>query len=296
MPKGTALYVRRIGKSQGRPSQFAKKCSDAGLGWVALAGCWQDEANGKPTMKMINSVDTIHAYGDALEAVGVEVYVWGYPWQGREEQFVEKMLAAAAPFGRILLDPELGANPTRATKGSGKKRANEHAEKLVRLFAESPGKPHVLGLSTFGSGYRLSWFPLVAFTKALIEHFGGRSFIGGQTYTVGEELVDLSIADMQDCIAKVGGHVIMPGGETSHLGVAVVPNFGTYARDKIPGSKQTKVRSKTPMELRSHLYGFIDDGEPIDAVIGWAENFMTPALWDELERFGKLMARGACRL
>lgn len=300
MPKGTALYVRQIGKSHGTPKQFAKKCADHKLGWVALAGCWQDvNKTGKPTSKMINSVDTILRYGVALEAAGVKVHVWGYPWQGREEQFVEQMFAAASPFGRVLLDPELGANPTRSTKGSGKKLANEHAEKLVRLFDEQDGLVS-LGLSTFGSGARMGWFPLSAFTKALVERFGGRSFIGGQTYT-DDSVIDRSVSEFGKVIEKSGGIVRLPGktyfdfAGTTGPRVAIVPNFGVYARDKLPGGK-TKVRSKSVGELRAHLHEFIDDHEPIDALIGWAENFMKPELWVELARFVELMERGACSL
>lgn len=298
MPKGTALYVRRFStKRHGTPKQFAKLCADHGLGWIAIGGMWQDVSKaGRPTAKWINRPDTIKRYGIELEARGIEVTVWGYPWQGREDQFVEDMTGAAFS-GRVLLDPELGANPTRSTKGVGKAKANTHAAELVKLFAEE-GSLRELGLSTYGSGYRIGWFPLVSFTKALAKHYGGRTFIGGQTYTVPEALVDRSIADMVKCIQKpsVKASLMRPGdvGVPSN-GVEVVPNFGTYAR-YTSGPKKGKARKKTVAELRSHLHGFIDDGEPIDALIGWAENFMTAATWDELARFGALMERGACRL
>jgi hypothetical protein len=296
MPEGTSLYVRRFSQERhGTPKQFAMLCADHNLGWIAIGGMWQDVSKtGRPTSKWINKPDVIARYADALEKRGIETWVWGYPWQDREEQFVEGM-AGAAGHGRVLLDPELGANPTRSRKGAGKAKANAHAAKLVKLFAEE-GALESLGLSTFGSGYRLAWFPLVAFTKALGKHYGGRTFIGGQTYTVGEGAVDLSIADMSKCITKAGYAVQQPGDLPTSSSIEIVPNFGTYARDKIPGSKKTKVRKKTPAELRAHLYGFINDDEPIDALIGWAENFMTPKLWDELARFAALMERGACKL
>jgi hypothetical protein len=305
MPEGPALYVRRISaKRHGAPKAFAKKCADHELGWIALAGLWQDVRNGRPTSKMINSIKTIHAYGDALEAEGVDVYVWGYPWQGREAQFVTAMLEAAAPFGRVLLDPELGANPSRQRMGVEKKRANKHATDLVRLFAEAPGHLKVLGLSTFGTGWRIGWFPLLAFTRALIQYFGGRCFIGGQTYT-DDGVIDRSVGDMQAVIEKAGGSLILPypvGGLVPlENGCEVVPNFGAYTWQAPSGKRGKKTRGakakpKTVAELRAHLYEFIDDDEPIDSLIGWAENFMNDALWEELARFANLMERGACCL
>jgi len=295
MPEGTSLYVRHITKKRhGTPRQFARLCERNGLRWIALAALWQDvRKDGRPYSKMINSIDTIAKYGAALEDQGIEVYTWGYPWQDREESFVERMVAAS-PTRRILLDPELGANPTRSGSGAGKAKANDHATKLVTLFADAADCPISLGLSTYGSGWRLKWFPLLAFTRALVDRFGGRTFIGGQTYTVGEDAVDASIADMVTVIGKAGG-AVQRYDETLANGCQVVPNFGTYARYS-SGPKKGDVRRKTGNELRAHLFGFINEGEPVDAMIGWAENFMTEATWDALHEFAGLIDRGACEL
>jgi len=302
MPKGTALYVRRIDKRHGSPQDFAKLCKSKGLKWIALGALWQDVSKaGKPTSKMMNSLDVLKRYGAALQRQGIEVYVWGYPWMGREEAFVARMCEAANAAGcaagcaHILLDPELGANPTRASSGAGKAAANAHADKLVSLFASAPDAPEVLGLSTYGSGWRLKWFPLLAFTRALVRDFGGRCFIGGQTYTVGEDLVDMSIADMVKVIGKAGGVVQRADRFVHSNGCQVVPNFGTYAR-YTSGPKKGEVRRKTGPELTEHLYGFVNEEEPVDALIGWAENFMSDATWDALHEFSKLMDRGVCEL
>ena len=301
MMHGLGLYVRRISRSRhGTPAEFAKKCADHGLRWIALGGLWQDEAGGKPTSKMINSIKTIHDYGRDLEARGVRVFVWGYPWLGREAAFVDRMLAAAAPFRRILLDPELGANPSRSSRGIGKERANIGAKRLVELFAESKGLD-VLGLSTFGSGWRMGWFPLEAYTRALVERFGGRCFIGGQTYT-DDAVIDGSIAGFAKVIEKVGGVVMRPSiSPGPRWGVEIVPNFGTYTWQAPNGKRGKRVRGakakpKTVAELRAHLFEFVDEDEPVDAMIGWAENFLTAELWLELKRAARLLERGAFRL
>lgn len=297
MPKGLALYVRRISRSRhGTPKAFAKKCADNGLRWMALGGLWQEKrANGQVSSRMINGADTIKRYSDALEAKGVIPWVWGYPWLGHEARFAESMYKVAR---RVLIDPELGSNPTRSRKGAGKAKADAHAAFLIERLAGMDAFEEV-GLSTFGSGWRMGWFPLLAFTKALIKHYGGRTFIGGQTYT-DDGTIDRSTADMQKAIRAAGGEVTRPG--QALLGdCEVVPNYGlyTWTKDGKRGKRRPGARAvgKTPEELRSHLYEFIDEGEPIDAMIGWAENFVNkPKIWKELARFADMMERGACRL
>lgn len=298
MPEGTALYLRRITKGRhGTPKQFAQKCADHRLGWLALGGLWQEGHNGKVRGRWINKPDVLLAYGEALMAKDIPVWLWGYPWMGAEQEFTDLMAAVAQQLqNRILLDPELGANPARASRGRGKDLANEHAELLVRLLAET-GVLEELYLSTFGNGWRIGWFPLFAFTRALVRYFGGRAGIGGQTYT-DDGVIDRSIADMQLVIDKAGGTIIRPGETTGVKGIEVVPNFGTYSWDTPDGrrTKGAKARAKTPAELRLHLHEFINEDEPVDALIGWAENFMNDALWRVLAEFADLMARGACRL
>jgi len=278
MPKGIALYVRKISKkSHGTPHEFAKKYAAAGLRWVALAGPWQDpDSSGVVRTRMINTPEVINAYGKALEKAGVEVWVWGYPWIGHEHAFVSRI--TSTDFRRILLDPELGANPTRASSGAGKKEAEKAARTLVRLLKLS-GNVFECGLSTYGSGWKLKWFPLVAYTRALAEFFPGASFIGGQTYT-DDNAIDPSISDMRKAVkaAKADG------------AVEIVPNFGMYQR--VNG----KVRAKTPEELLAHLTDFVDDPLPIEALIGWAENFATPQLWETLKKFSRWANKGVLQL
>ena len=302
LPKGTSLYVRRIGKRHGTPKQFAKKCKDHGLSWIALGGVWQERRHsGNVTSLYMNRPDVIARYGQALEAAGVEVSIWGYPWIDHEEKFVEQMMRAAVelPHQRILLDPELGSNPARKSKGPEKARANKHARKLVTLFDEHPDAPEWLGLSTFGNGWRIGWFPMHAFTKALVECYGGNTFIGGQTYT-DNAVIDRSIGDMRKAIEKSGGIVQLPSEKPKSAGCAIVPNFGTYTwtKDGKRGRRRkgAKAVSKTQDELRMHLYEFVNEGEPIEAMIGWAENFVRKAQWNVLAEFADMLERGACVL
>lgn len=278
---GMALYVRRITRSKhGTPEEFARRMHDAGLKWIALAGIWQ-----YPDKRQValNSAATIAAYGKALEARGIRVWVWGYPWIDKEAEFVRGMLGCAQglPAVRILLDPELGANPSKQSGGNEKRRANRRAKELVERFRDSESVEE-LGLSTYGSGWRLGWFPLLAYTKALGACFKGRTFIGGQTYTdVGA--IAGSIADMGTAIRRAGFEV--------GRDIDVIPNFGLYARH--PTTR--KVRKKTPAELDAHLvefmWAFMGAATPIRGLIGWAENFATPQLLDRLAKHADIMGR-----
>lgn len=275
--EGTALYLRKYDKARhGTPTALAKRFADHGASWVAIAGPWHEERGGKIRTGLINDVGTCRRLAEAFTKWDVTPYVWGYPWQGTEELFADQMCACAT--GGILIDPELGSNPTRATKGAGKKRAIEHAALLVRLLAERFPQD-VCGLSTYGDGVRMGAFPLRAFVDALDTHFPHRSFAGGQTYT-DDGKINRSIADFERA--------------THDSTLEIVPNFGVYKRVSVRG--KSKAVPKTGPELYSHLGEFIDEGEPVDAVIGWAENFMNDELWKVFARFSDQMWRGACVL
>lgn len=297
VPTGMSVYVRRISKSRHvDPKAFAEKCAQHGLTWVALMGAWQDPDESLPH-RLVNTETTLVRYARALHDVGIQPWIWGYPWQGMEELFAEDMCNAAhACDAHILLDPELGANPTRAKRGPGKQRANDHAKRVVELIATHTHAPAQLGLSTFGRGWKIPWFPLLAYTQALIEHYPGKTFVGGQTYT-DNRVVDTSIADMREVIERAGGQV-MRAATPIDRGCAIVPNYGLYLWRTHNGRRApgAKARSKTKEELAHHLMEFVNEKEPVNALIGWAENFLTPSLWGEIARFSRTMARGCTRV
>lgn len=268
-PVGMALYVRHITRSKhGTPKAFAAHHRDHGMKWVAIGGPWHDERG----RRFINKPDVSKRYLDACADAGLDAYVWGYPWQGREEQFAEDMKACAGDHDRSLLDPELGANPSRSRRAAPMRRANQHAADLVRHCRE---RFRVVGLSTYGSGVRIGWFPMKAFLEA------GVDFAGGQTY-IEDKRIDPSIEDYVKAIAKYAP------------GTPLVPNYGVYNFVR-KGGKRRAIR-KTPEQLIAHLSEFIDEGEPVEAMIGWAENFAGKVQWKTLARFAEWMERGACVL
>ena len=276
VPEGLALYVRQIRKNRhGTPAQLAKKFADHGASWVAIGGPWQEpDKRNRVRIRYINRPETILRYAAAFKARDVTPYVWGYPWQGHEEAFIDAMETASNGLCGALLDPELGANPTKSSKAKPKRAANAHAHKLIKLTAE---RFITCGVSTYGSAARFKWFPLNAFASALQVHFGPAAFLGGQTYT-NDTLVSRSIRDFSRVLDKHATSVHM------------IPNFGTYSRTA------GRVVPKKPFELYDHLGEFVDDVEPIYGLIGWAENFMTPMLWRVFARFARQLERGVCSL
>lgn len=243
---------------------------------MAIGGPWHAPRNGRLKTGLMNSAQKVRAYSEALAKKGIEPWVWGYPWQGTEAKFAQQMAECAGDFKLGLLDPELGSNPSRSARQMAK--ANEHA-RLVVLHMKGEGFKEC-GLSSYGIVPK--WFPLKAFTAALQIHFHGKTFIGGQTYT-DDATVDRSIAMYLRYIEQSGGPM------------ALVPNYGLYKWRKRPGKKRQAV-PKTPLELHHHLSEFIDEAEPVYAMIGWAENFINQGQWAELARFSEWMRRGVCAL
>lgn len=269
--KGTALYLRNIDKDHGSPRDFAQRCKAMGLSWIAIAGIWQELRDGRVRSGFMNSAAECRAFADACALVGITPYIWGYPWQGAEREFTEGMMRCAGDHKLILIDPELGMNPTRSTAKGPKSAAERSALDIVHGLRTAGARR--VGLSSYG--IVPPWFPLVAFMRA------GLDFAGGQTYT-DDANVDRSIASYLEHMRWAG------------VDIQLVPNFGTYSWDTSGGAR--RARPKTPDELRSHLLEFIDEAEPVDAMIGWAENFVTKRLEPELAKFSRLLARGACAL
>lgn len=245
---GTAVYLRRTFESS---SSIAKRCKAMGLGWAAVGAIWQE----RDATKFLNIPSRCREISRALRDVDVVPYVWGYPWLGSEQAFIDGMVECAGDEGLYLLDPELGMNPTRNPHAMDVPNAS--AARIVSDLRSRGAKK--IGLSTFGN--EPSWFPLRAFLRS------GVDFAGGQTYT-DDKAVDVSIAEFLSELKVCGS--------TAQL----VPNFGIYAR-----AADGSARSKTPAELRAHLDEFINEGEPVRAMIGWADNFLTPALEHEIALF-----------
>jgi hypothetical protein len=258
--KGTAVYLRNmhgLGASDADVTRgamdFVRRAKVMGLSWTAIGAVWQDSPTAS---KFMNPPNECHIYAKVMHDSGITPYVWGYPWLGSEQKFIDGMVECAGDLAHHLLDPELGMNPTRDKNHMDAPNASAAAI-VAGLRAKTPGR--IIGLSTFGG--IPSWFPLRAFLKA------GVDFAGGQTYT-DDPTIDMSIASFLKEMQVTGSSA------------QLVPNFGIYARND-DGS----VRSKMPDEFRKHLDEFVNEGESVRAMIGWAENFLKPQLEAVLGEF-----------
>jgi len=287
--KGTALYFRAISATHS-PAELVRRCKALGLTWAAIGAVWQefDRKAGRLKTGWMNPPEKCREFLDALAGAGIDGYVWGYPWAGMVDQFISGMVEASGDHRKVLLDPELGMSPPKdpkvwkpATDGPSLAAARAMASKLVVGLRRSGATR--IGLSTYGVVPR--WFPLDAFLRE------GLDFAGGQTYT-DDARVDSSIASFLEAFKAAG---LEPGD------VQLVPNFGTYSWEQAGGER--RARAKTEAEQAHHLMEFVDEGEPVRALVGWAANFVR---WDAhgapvgngraLARFSGQMARGACAL
>ena len=272
--EGTAAYIRAITGTR-TPSELADRMQACGFSWCAIGAVWQQATTGGPIRTgLINTPEKIGRYAAALEKRGIDTFVWGYPWLTKEAEFVTAMGRAMAVLAKpqTLLDPELGANPSKSTGKLAMQKAADGAKKIVNGLRALPRKPLKIGMSTYGIPPR--FFPLDAYLDLSLD------FVGGQTYK-DNATIDKSIAlfRMHMDTAPAAKHT------------QLVPNFGLFSETPTGG-----VRSKYPEELRSHLYEFVDDPEPIDGMIGWAENFITVKQIPVLKTFSESMRRGACLL
>ena len=85
LPRGVGIYVRRISRSAyGTPTEAARRAADHGLSFVAMPSVWQDDRGHLD----LNTSALEEEYAAAFRALGLHVWVWGYPDLGREVRFV----------------------------------------------------------------------------------------------------------------------------------------------------------------------------------------------------------------
>lgn len=139
-PRGVGIYTMALERAvQGTPEQAARRLASAGVSFVALLACWQEDGRHGPA-----NVEDLRTYGPAFAEAGIDVWVWGYPWGTPEcvTRFVQRMREAAldAQAVGVLLDPELGF------KGAGAPFMRDLVEQTVDSLDESLG----LGVTSYG--------------------------------------------------------------------------------------------------------------------------------------------------
>lgn len=176
----TGIYIRAIQKSiHGSPSECAKVAKSLGLSMVLFMTIWQEA---KKT-KIINS-KTLFDYVKAMADVGIEPGIWGYPWVGKEREYVtftqSKVEQLEGLLRWVVIDPELGYQ----FRKSSEERARSGAELLVTGLLDVVNESILFGTTSYGAAHVQKSFPWRDFVLG----FGSPQF-----YKAARATIDLAV-------------------------------------------------------------------------------------------------------
>jgi len=123
----TGVFIRELSQSiHGTPRQAAERAASAAVDFVVFAILWQDRGRRQRFMNERSLLD----YALVMRDVGVDVWLWSYPWVEMEELCVRTFRRRTDELGGAvsgwIIDPELGY-----------KWDHEHPEGVVRRGAQS---------------------------------------------------------------------------------------------------------------------------------------------------------------
>jgi hypothetical protein len=270
---GTGLYLRRLStRIHGTPEQAAKKAADHNLSFVALMGVWQEYRKGEFDQSNLNlRASRLKRYSEAFQEAGVDVWLWGYPWGGHEEAFVEGMLEAdqQALSSGWLLDPELGykwghrsdkartnmrkqPEAIRGVNPNGTR--DEREEQATRLMNLSEEAAKNLGVTSYGLA---KWHPNFPW-KQFLSH-DSAPILSPQLYSISPAYVRKGIRDWHELASDFDRERTM---------CASIPTYGVNSNSK----------------LDEHLAAFDDS---VDGFIGWSWLQTNRKEWDILKKYAE---------
>jgi hypothetical protein len=234
---------------------------------VAIYAVQQDRHAGRDRTVVISKPDDIKRYADAFATAGINPWIWGYPWAGREQEFVDLM--GKSMNGNILgwiLDPELGYKWKGGGTKAGQKEATANAEAptgsqaamraaaaaLVKGSLDALTEKHGLGVTSYGmAGYHKN-LPWTEF---------GAGWGSPQLYEVSPQEIDAGIASWRE----LGWDHIAPS----------VPAFG----------------SKSGAKLHDFLSSLVDGNEAISGFVVWSWRSISPDEWRVFARWSDWFVR-----
>jgi len=153
-PTGKGVYIRKL-KKLGTPEQLVKQALDVGLSFVVIGSVWQHNWGVPFRTRRFNSRQDLERYSKAFQDAGIEVWVWGYPQPGLEEQFVEAITADAlwANAVGILIDPE---KPFR-------KKRHRAGVLIAHIRPKLQDLGLAFGVTSYGSAFYFKDFPYKEF-------------------------------------------------------------------------------------------------------------------------------------
>lgn len=147
------VYIRGIRKKIHKsPEIVTKQARSVGLTFLPILIFWQE----KDRDKKINS-SNLTDYATALYEAGIDPWVWGYPWCGKEEAFIDRMQWAreTAPIKGFILDPELGYQGHKVGVGRAESGAKRLVHGMLNIMTESTD----ICVTSFGAAHVHKTFP-----------------------------------------------------------------------------------------------------------------------------------------
>jgi hypothetical protein len=275
-PKGLGLYIRAMPNSRGKVEQRVKRMADHGIKWAAIGACWQDydKKTKRHTLRVMNPAARVHMIVELLTKYGIEAYLWGYPWRGREQQFVEIMGAATTPKVKgWLIDPELGMK--RNLRDPDHDTMEEVLAAAKALFwACVDFNPYmVVAFTSYGFVKGHPTFPWAGFAaEGGFDPLNECDFGSPQLYDEEPEDIRRGLEQYRE----IGVDVI-------------IPSYGTYRFDRNDEGDRIYPRMSYA-ELKAHLQAFylLKDEFNIQAMIGWSEMQVRSDAWRAIAEYAPL--------
>jgi hypothetical protein len=266
-PQGLGLYIRAMPNSKGKIYQRVKHMADHGIKWAAIGACWQDQdrKTKAPTLRVMNHAARVHLIIKAMLTYGIVPYLWGYPWRGREQQFVEIMAAASTPDVRgWLIDPELGMKRNKRDLEHDTMEEVLAAAKALFWACVDHNPYKSIAFTSYGFVKGHPTFPWEGFAeKGGFDPLKECDFGSPQLYDEDQNDILRGLTQYRD----IGVDVI-------------VPSFGTYRFDRDDDGNRIYPRMNYA-ELKAHFQSFLNlkDEFNIQAMIGWSEMQIRSDAW-----------------
>lgn len=239
---------------------MARHFADHGIRWAAIATVWFDHPKGgQPRKVWMNRPVDVLRLAEQLSLHEVKPHIWGYPWHGRIQEFLDCTSACLdGTVVGVLPDPELGL------KGF----PGDAHELFLGLRHLNPYL--MLGMTSYGFPRGHHLFPWEEWAEPGVTGDWQLDADYGSP-----QLYDQSKTKVKDGIKQ-----------WIDLGFdAICPSYGVYKVIKKDG--KTSYRSMSPTELRSHLRAFTESGHNLPAAIGWAENLVAADCWPVIAEFAE---------
>lgn len=246
---GMGVFMQALKPMKETPLKAAKRAAENGVSSVALFAVMQERTG----LKTIDTIDTMKRYADAFKEMGIEVWIWGFPYAGREAEFVGAMKAfsdALGPSGWIL-DPEVSYKWKTPAQAPAKREA---ASKLASLTFDALTEATGLVMTSYGMIDFHTNFPWA-------------------DLAVGQGCPQLYLPDIVN--SKKAAQLVNEGIESwaklyqrAQL-IPAVPAFG----------------ENSGARMHDFLSYFVDEGEPIDGMLVWSWPQIAPDEWRIIKRW-----------